>query len=212
MKLPGLTTGLSAKRRKIGREHLRAIHYNCRMIFSPIADTPLITQGFGQNPDVYSQYGYDGHNGIDFGCPVGSLVYAPHDGTATVVDDGGSGYGLYVVITGEKRKSLLAHLSNTSVQNGQSVYQGDPIGKSGQSGQCTGPHVHWTYKIVKNGVVQNRDNGYDGAVDVTEYTRLWADKDMHYDSEYTDEAKPYLDMTFASNQYLDNPDRPVSIA
>jgi len=182
------------------------------MIFSPIADTPLITQGFGQNPDIYSGYGYDGHNGIDFGCPVGTKIYAPHDGTATVVNDGDSGYGLHIVITDAKRKSVLAHLSGTLVQNGQTIYQGDPVALSGESGQCTGPHLHWTYKIMKNGQVQNQNNGYDGAMDVTEYTRLWGDKDMHYDSDYTDDAKPYLDMTFAGNQYLDNPERPVAIA
>ncbi|MFA7681841.1 MAG: M23 family metallopeptidase [Candidatus Peribacteraceae bacterium] len=182
------------------------------MIFSPIADTPLITQGFGQNPDIYAGYGYAGHNGIDFGCPVGTTIYAPHDGMATVVNDGSSGYGLYLVITDAKRKSVLAHLSSIAVSNGQFIYQGDPIGKSGESGAATGPHLHWTYKIMKNGQVQNKENGYDGAVDVTEYTRLWQDKDMHYNSDYTDEAKPYLDMTFASNQYLDNPARPVAIA
>ncbi|MDD5470176.1 MAG: M23 family metallopeptidase [Candidatus Peribacteraceae bacterium] len=177
------------------------------MIFSPIADTPLITQGFGQNPDMYAAYGLAGHNGIDFGVAEGTTVYAPHDGKATVVDSGASGYGLHVVIEHEKRRSLLAHLSAADVQTGQEIYQGDPIGRSGRSGASTGPHLHWTYKILKSGAVQNRGNGYDGAVDVTEFTRLWLDKDLHYDAEYTDEAKPYLSGTFAADQYLKNPSR-----
>ena len=63
------------------------------MIFSPLPGTPLITQGFGQNPDVYSQFGYDGHNGIDFGVDEGTTIYAPHDGTASIHDDGSQGYG-----------------------------------------------------------------------------------------------------------------------
>jgi len=183
------------------------LSYNRLMIFSPIKDTPLITQGFGQNPNVYSVYGYSGHNGIDFGCEVGTAVYAPHDGVASVVNDGEEGYGLYVVITHEKRKSILAHLSSVSVQDGQTIYQGDPVAMSGNSGTATGPHLHWTYKILSSGQVQNRDNGYDGAVDVSEFTRLWLDKDLHFDSEYTDDAKPYLSMTFASNTYLENPAR-----
>ena len=174
------------------------------MIFSPLSGTPLITQGFGQNPAMYSSFGYLGHNGIDFDVPVGTTVYAPHDGVATVTNDGSSGYGLYIVIEDSKRRSALCHLSESSVTNGQTIYQGDPIGKSGQSGMTTGPHLHWTYKIMKNGVVQNKDNGYDGAVDVTEFTRLWQDQDLHHDAQYTDEAKAYLTMSFSSNQYLKN--------
>ncbi|MDD3896576.1 MAG: M23 family metallopeptidase [Candidatus Peribacteraceae bacterium] len=177
------------------------------MIFSPIADTPLITQGFGQNPDMYAAYGLAGHNGIDFGVAEGTTVYAPHDGKATVVNSGASGYGLHVVIEHEKRRSLLAHLSAADVQSGQEVYQGDPIGRSGSSGASTGPHLHWTYKVLKSGVVQNRANGYDGAMDVTEFTRLWLDKDLHYDAQYAEEAKPYLSGTFAADQYLRNPSR-----
>ncbi|MBM3231606.1 M23 family metallopeptidase [Candidatus Peregrinibacteria bacterium] len=177
------------------------------MIFSPISGKPLITQGFGQNPDVYAPFGFAGHNGVDFGVPDGTTVYAPHDGVATVKDDGSSGYGLYLVIDEPKRRSILAHLSECSLVNGQNVYQGDPIGKSGHSGMATGPHLHWTYKIMKNGSVQNRSNGYDGAVDVTEFTRLWQDEDLHYDAEYADSAQEYLSMSFGSDQYLKNPSR-----
>ena len=177
------------------------------MIFSPLPGTPLITQGFGQNPDLYSSYGLRGHNGIDFGVGEGAIIYAPHDGKATVIDDGTSGYGLHIVIGHEKRKSLLAHLSSADIQTGQDIYQGDPIGKSGNSGASTGPHLHWTYKILKNRIVQNNSNGYEGAVDVTEFTRLWMDQDLHYDAQYTDDAAQYLAMAFDANQYLKNPSR-----
>lgn len=177
------------------------------MIFSPVPGTPIITQGFGQSPDVYGQFGYDGHNGIDFGLDVGSLIYAPHDGVASIHDDGDTGYGSYLVITDAKRRSILGHLSEVLVRSGETVYQGDPVAKSGNSGFSSNPHLHWTYKIMKNGQVQNHTNGFDGAVDVTEFTRLWLDKDMHYDSTYTDFAKEYLGTSFAGNQYLKNPNR-----
>lgn len=177
------------------------------MIFSPVPGTPLITQGFGQNPDIYGVYGYDGHNGIDFGLDEGSTIYAPHDGTASVYDDGDTGYGKYIVIDDDNRQSILAHLSQADVTVGQRIYQGDPVGLSGNSGTSSGPHLHWTYKIKNNGVVQNKDNGYDGAVDVSEFTRLWLDQDLHYDSTYTDFAQEYLAMTFPTNVYLKNPSR-----
>jgi|TARA_B100000315_G_scaffold235993_1_gene251342 murein DD-endopeptidase MepM/ murein hydrolase activator NlpD len=177
------------------------------MIFSPLPGTPLITQGFGQNSDVYSVWGFAGHNGIDFGITEGTVIYAPHDGVASVVDDGASGYGLYLTITDTKRRSILAHLSEVTVSNGQTIYQGDPVAKSGNSGQSSGPHLHWTYKIMKNNAVQNKSNGYDGAVDVSEFTRLWHDQDLHHDSTYTDFANEYLAMDFPNNVYLENPNR-----
>ena len=177
------------------------------MIFSPLPGTPLITQGFGQDPATYSAFGFDGHNGIDFGVSEGTTIYAPHDGIASIDDDGSNGYGLYLTITDEKRRSVLAHLSSVSVSDGQFVYQGDPVCLSGNSGFSTGPHLHWTYKIMSNGSVQNTNNGYNGAVDVSEFTRLWLDQDLHFDSIYTTEAQAYLSMTFSDNQYLKNPAR-----
>lgn len=174
------------------------------MIFSPIAGKPIITQGFGQSPDVYAAFGFEGHNGIDFGVDIGTTVYAPHDGVITVKDDGESGYGLHMVIKDDKRYSLLAHLSECFFENGRSVSQGDPVGKSGDSGFSTAPHLHWTYKILKGGVTQNKDNGYDGAIDVTEFTRLWLDEDLHNDATYTEFASEYLAMEFTDTQYLKN--------
>jgi len=172
------------------------------MILSPLPGTPLVTQGFGQHPEIYQQYGYLGHNGFDFGVAVGTTVYAPHDGIATVKDDGANGYVLYVVIDAPNRRSLLAHCSKLLVTNGQAVFQGNLVAQSGKSGSATGPHLHWTFKVLKNGVVQNKSNGYDGAMDPSEVTRLWLPQDVHHHAQYTDDAKPYLAMTFAANQYL----------
>ena len=177
------------------------------MIFCPRPGTPLITQGFGQNPEMYTPFGLKGHDGIDFQASIGTVVYAPHDGVATVKDDGANGYGLHLIIEDGKRKSTLAHLSEVIVTNGQAIYQGDPVCKSGNSGNSLGSHLHWTFKILKNGAVQNKDNGYNGAMDVTELTRLWLDQDLHHDAQYTDDAKEYLTMTFEATQYLKNPNR-----
>jgi murein DD-endopeptidase MepM/ murein hydrolase activator NlpD len=172
------------------------------MIFCPLAGSPLITQGFGQNPELYKPLGFAGHEGIDFGVPEGTVVYAPHDGIAKVQDEGNQNYGLSVTIEGPTRKSLLAHLSQTTVTNGQTISQGDPIGKSGKSGMASGPHLHWTFKLMKSGVVQNKDNGFNGCMDPTRVTRLWQPQTLHDDAQYTDEAKPYLTIILASNQTI----------
>ncbi len=179
------------------------------MIFSPLPGTPLITQGFGQNPSDYAPFGFAGHEGIDFGVPEGTPVYAPHDGFAKVTDDGAKNYGLSVVIEDVRRRSTLAHLSKSFVQSGQWISQGDKVGLSGQSGNSGGPHLHWTFKLMKDGKVQNKDNGYSGAMDPTEVTRLWEDKDLHHDASYTEESRPYLSMTFPPNQYIVNPNKNI---
>ncbi len=186
-------------------EAVTKVEYSALMIFSPLPGTPLITQGFGQNPDLYQPLGLSGHDGIDFGVPEGTIVYAPHDGTATVKDNGSKDYGLHAIIDGPTRRSILAHLSATQLKTGDVVVQGNPIGKSGKSGMATAAHLHWTFKLMKNGAVQNKDNGFNGGVDVTEFTRLWQDKNLHADAAYTDDAKPYLAMTFTDAQYLKNP-------
>ncbi len=172
------------------------------MIFSPLPGRPLITQGFGQNPADYAAFGMAGHNGIDFGVAEGTVIYAPHDGVITVKDEGTQNYGLSVTIDDGKRRSLLAHLSQAKVTNGQSISQGDPVALSGKSGNATGPHLHWTFRLIKNGVVQNKDNGFDGAMDVSECTRLWQEQSLHSDAEYADTAQDYLTMTFPGNQYI----------
>jgi murein DD-endopeptidase MepM/ murein hydrolase activator NlpD len=151
---------------------------------------------------LYKPFGFAGHEGIDFGVAEGTQIFAPHDGTVTVKNEGDKNYGLSVTIDDGKRRSLLAHLSAANVANGQWISQGDPIAKSGKSGMASGPHLHWTFRILKNGVVQNKDNGYDGAMDVSEFTRLWLDQDLHRNAEYSDDAKPYLTLSFAGNQYL----------
>lgn len=175
------------------------------MIFSPLPGSPLITQGFGQNPADYAAFGMAGHNGIDFGIPEGTVVYAPHDGIATVKDDGTKNYGLSVTIDDGKRRSLLAHLSQAKVQAGQSISQGDPVALSGKSGNATGPHLHWTFFLLKNGEVQNKDNGFQGAMDVSECTRLWLEQNLHSDAQYAASAQDYLTLTLASNQYIKRP-------
>mgnify|MGYP000036450810 FL=1 len=93
------------------------------------------------------------HKGVDWGCPVGTTVYASSAGT--VVSAGYSkGYGNNVVISHpDGRMTRYAHNSKLLVSAGQWVEQGQSIALSGSTGRSTGPHVH--FEIYINGVAVN---------------------------------------------------------
>ncbi|MGA6155186.1 transglycosylase family protein [Stenotrophomonas sp. NPDC087984] len=83
------------------------------------------------------------HTGVDFPVGIGTSVKAV--GTGHVVSAGwGDAYGYQVVIRHPDGKySQYAHLSQLSVRAGQSVNGGQQIGRSGSTGNATGPHLHF---------------------------------------------------------------------
>ena len=100
-------------------------------------DIVRITQRFG-----------GGHYGIDYSCVVGKPVYAALDGIAYRGDQGTAGFGRYIRIeTYDERDVSLyvytAHLSAWMIGDGDEVQAGDLIGLSGNTGNSTGPHLHF---------------------------------------------------------------------
>ncbi|WP_210569546.1 transglycosylase family protein [Streptomyces sp. GESEQ-4] len=83
------------------------------------------------------------HTGVDFAVPTGTSVKAVADGR--VVSAGWEGsFGYQVVIRhADGRYSQYAHLSAISVKSGQGVGAGQRIGRSGSTGNSTGPHLHF---------------------------------------------------------------------
>jgi hypothetical protein len=82
------------------------------------------------------------HTGLDFPVPVGTRVNAVDDGKVTLATGGGP-YGNHVEIShGGGLSSFYAHLSRIMTSVGQVVKQGQEIGKSGATGNVTGPHLH----------------------------------------------------------------------
>ncbi|GAA0668929.1 hypothetical protein GCM10009535_56010 [Streptomyces thermocarboxydovorans] len=83
------------------------------------------------------------HTGVDFPVPTGTSVKSVAAGT--VVSAGWEGsFGYQVVIRHhDGRYSQYAHLSAISVRNGQPVGAGQRIGRSGSTGNSSGPHLHF---------------------------------------------------------------------
>ncbi|MFF4452689.1 transglycosylase family protein [Streptomyces goshikiensis] len=83
------------------------------------------------------------HTGVDFPVPTGTTVKSV--GSGQIVSAGWAGaYGYQVVIRhSDGRYSQYAHLSALSVKAGQQVSGGQRIGRSGSTGNTTGPHLHF---------------------------------------------------------------------
>ncbi|PKO00742.1 MAG: hypothetical protein CVU42_02635 [Chloroflexi bacterium HGW-Chloroflexi-4] len=102
---------------------------------------------------VLTQTSHEGHVALDFGVPVGTKVKATMTGEVTFADWNTEGYGNLVIIDNGVYKAYYAHLSNIPVKKGQFVTDGAIIGLSGNTGNSTGPHLH--YEIRKNGIAVN---------------------------------------------------------
>jgi murein DD-endopeptidase MepM/ murein hydrolase activator NlpD len=111
-----------------------------------------ITAGYGEKGSMWA--GTNGtHKGTDYAVPVGTPVTAFKDGVVSkeALD---SGYGTAVMIEhADGHQSIYAHLSSRSVNAGDTVKAGQRIGKSGATGNVTGPHLHFEIRRGKNNPV-----------------------------------------------------------
>ncbi|MFF0010547.1 M23 family metallopeptidase [Streptomyces sp. NPDC005374] len=82
------------------------------------------------------------HTGIDFPVSYGTTVMAATDGT--VRTEWNSAYGNMMIVTAKDgTETWYCHLSSYRVSSGTTVQAGDPIAYSGNSGNSTGPHLHF---------------------------------------------------------------------
>lgn len=96
------------------------------------------------------------HEGLDFGAPTGTPIYASDGGTVTI-SGVQSGYGNVIYIShGNGYETRYGHCSQLLVPAGAKVYKGQQIALVGSTGFSTGPHLH--FEIRKNGVYQ--DSGH----------------------------------------------------
>lgn len=97
-----------------------------------------------------SQDYHPGHNGLDFGVVVGTPVETTMDGKVVYAGWNNQGYGNLVIVENGDYKTYYAHLSSIPVSVGDTVTAGSTIGLSGNTGNSTGPHLH--YEIRRNNV------------------------------------------------------------
>ncbi|MFI6563583.1 M23 family metallopeptidase [Streptomyces sp. NPDC050534] len=95
------------------------------------------------------------HSGQDFAVPSGTNVVAAHGGTVVKAGGNGAGdgpaYGNAIVIKhGNGTYSQYAHLSRIDVHVGQVVTTGQHIARSGNTGNSSGPHLHFEVRKTAN--------------------------------------------------------------
>jgi murein DD-endopeptidase MepM/ murein hydrolase activator NlpD len=87
------------------------------------------------------------HNGIDLRAPSGEEVGAIHSGMVSAATENRFNGKFVRVDHGLGMESLYCHLSQMNVAQGDYVEEFQTIGEVGQTGQVTGPHLHYTLKI-----------------------------------------------------------------
>jgi murein DD-endopeptidase MepM/ murein hydrolase activator NlpD len=106
-----------------------------------------------------SQYFHYGHYGIDIAADYGTRVRASAAGTVIFAGwkSNGGGYQVWIA-HGSGLYTTYNHMSAVSVGRGQSVAQGQQVGRVGQSGWATGPHLHfevWRGEVWNGGTRVN---------------------------------------------------------
>lgn len=118
-----------------------------------------ITQPYGVNPEYYSKFGLDGHEGIDIRAPHGTPIFAVAAGTVRMVNDSrhkkmpngtGHNYGVHVRIDhADGYRTLYAHFDSRAVNAGDTVEAGQLIGRADNTGNSFGSHLH--FNLYKDG-------------------------------------------------------------
>lgn len=110
-------------------------------------------------PAGHKTQGIHGYNGVDYGAPIGTPVYAAAEGTVIVSQfhasycgrSCGGGYGNYIVIGHPNgTQTLYGHLSAVYTTVGVHVDKGQWIGEVGNTGRSTGAHLHFEVRGAKN--------------------------------------------------------------
>ena len=143
----------------------------CIPAIQPVSNKNLkqTASGYGYRIDpIYKTTKF--HSGMDFSANIGTPVYATGDGRVVKVG-WESGYGKLIKIDhGFGYMTWYAHLNDYNVRVCQKVVRGEVIGKVGNTGKSTGPHLH--YEVHVKGKVVNPVNYYFMDLSAEDYDKM----------------------------------------
>ncbi|MEZ8796573.1 M23 family metallopeptidase [Vibrio cyclitrophicus 1F53] len=115
-------------------------------------DSPMtyqrISSSYGRRTNPISGKRHN-HTGIDLTCKRGEEILAPADGVIETVRPSKKGFGNFLTMRHSFGfMSSYAHLQKFKVRSGQFVSKGDVIANCGNSGNSTGPHLHYEVRFL----------------------------------------------------------------
>lgn len=124
----------------------------------PVPIGCIVTQSFAEHVHRARVNGWTNYNGgIDWAVTSGTSLVAAQAGTVYVARRDATGYGNHVRIEhqdpgepGTVYQTIYGHMMDFAVQPGDRVVAGQVIGRSDNTGNSTGPHLH--FELRKNGV------------------------------------------------------------
>ncbi|MBL1230131.1 peptidoglycan DD-metalloendopeptidase family protein [Enterococcus sp. BWB1-3] len=108
---------------------------------TPVASV-VVTSGYGYRQDPTGLSGTF-HEGIDFGGSSSTVIMAAATGTVAYVGYDSMSGNCVIIKHSNGYYSMYAHLSSTTVNQGQSVSIGQQVGYMGTTGNSTGVHLHF---------------------------------------------------------------------
>jgi hypothetical protein len=114
----------------------------------------MITGVFGEDRGDHR------HSGLDIATASGTPIKAAAAGVV-ILQGAQGGYGNFMCLRHARYVTCYAHLSQYGTTFGQSVQQGQVVGRVGCTGNCSGPHLHFE--------VRQGPNAWSTALDPTQF-------------------------------------------
>lgn len=139
----------------------------------PLEGAPRILQGWGDHPEHYSRYTYNGvaikgHPGIDLAAPAGAWVLAADAGRVIEISVEPGGFERYIKLEHPWGESLYAQIAAPAVDSGQSVSRGQRLARVEASRRHFPTHLHFAIRITP----YNRFDGWGGFCDPLAFLHL----------------------------------------
>jgi len=118
----------------------------------PVPASSVVTQTFAEHVHAARLNGWTNYNGgVDWAVPTGTPIVAAQAGQVNAARRDATGYGTHLRIQHEDGyETIYGHMLDFAVKVGDKIGMGQVIGRSDNTGNSTGPHLH--FELRKNGV------------------------------------------------------------